>query len=146
MRSASCEYGSGRWIPYPWPKSIPSERTRASVASFSTLSAIVFAPIANPSCWIEATTAWSKRSCAMPRLREAAQRLGDHPAVDRSHQVIALRRRDESHRRHHAALLVAHAQQQLEIFAAVRRGGIERHHALAMEEEAVVLGALRDAR
>ena len=47
--------------------------------------------------------------------RDQLERLADHPAIDRRHQVVALGGGNERHRRDHLIVRVDHAEQQLEV-------------------------------
>ena len=52
---------------------------------------------------------------AVPRQPpEIGERALDHPAVDRAHEVVALRHRDEGHRQDELPARLAHAQQRLD--------------------------------
>ena len=64
-------------------------------------------------------------------MREVLARLPHDPAVERGHQVEALRRRDELRRLHELPVLVAHAQQQFELAEGLGAGP-DRHDRLAV--------------
>ncbi len=71
-------------------------------------------------------------------LGQRGQRSGDHPAVHRGHDAVALGRGNEGGRRDDLALLVAQPQQHLEMQAALAVG-LQRCNALGVQAKALLL-------
>lgn len=71
-------------------------------------------------------------------LRQRGQRSGDHPAVHRGHDAVALGRGNEGGRRDDLALLVAQPQQHLEMQAPLAVG-LQRCNALGVQAKALLL-------
>src|SRR5256885_9185628 len=71
-------------------------------------------------------------------LGQRGQRSGDHPAVHRGHDAVALGRGNEGGRRDDLALLVAQPQQHLEVQAPLAVG-LQRCNALGVQAKALLL-------